>query len=277
MITPFQKDNKLKQDILSSKDKKEGLRIWWMAQSGFLVQWKGVHVLFDPYLSDSLSKKYDETDKPHVRMSELVIDPEALDMIDLVTSSHNHTDHLDAETLIPLFKVNPNIKFVIPEANRDFVAERCKVPVSKPIGLCVDQSYALNDIKITAIPAAHNELSLDEQGRNKFLGFILNIGPYTLYHSGDTLWYEGLTEILKKHKPAIVFLPINGNKPERKVAGNLNYKEAAQLGSEIDALVIPHHYDLFEFNTEDPENFVNSCIELGTRYKVLKIGEKLEI
>jgi L-ascorbate metabolism protein UlaG (beta-lactamase superfamily) len=277
MITPFQKDKKLKQDILSSKDKKEGLRIWWLAQSGFLVQWNGVHVLFDPYLSDSLTKKYAATDKPHVRMSKIVIDPAELDMIDLVTSSHNHTDHLDAETLIPLFNSNPKIQFIIPEANRDFVAERCNIEVNWPIGLVSEQSFDLNeDVKITAIPAAHNELAVDEQGKNKFLGFILNIGPYALYHSGDTLWYDGLEEILKEHKPDIAFLPINGNKPERKVAGNLNYQEAAELGKRIDALVIPHHYNLFEFNTEEPLNFVGACQQKGTKFRIMQIGEGIQ-
>src|SRR5215212_8710994 len=98
--------------------------LWWLGQSGFLLQWKGKRVLIDPYLSDSLTKKYASTDKPHTRMSERVVDPQLLKNISIVTSSHNHTDHLDAETLIPILKNNPSIKFVIPEANRDFVAER---------------------------------------------------------------------------------------------------------------------------------------------------------
>ena len=55
-----------------------------------------------PYLSDSLTAKYAGTDKPHVRMTERAIDPARLDFIDVVTSSHNHTDHLDHETLWPL-------------------------------------------------------------------------------------------------------------------------------------------------------------------------------
>jgi L-ascorbate metabolism protein UlaG (beta-lactamase superfamily) len=278
MIKVFQKGNQLKQDILSSKEKKEGLRIWWLAQSGFLVQWNGVHVLFDPYLSDSLTKKYAATDKPHVRMSELVIHPAELDMIDLVTSSHNHTDHLDAETLIPLFNANPNIKFIIPEANREFVSERCHIEGNWPIGLVSEQSFDLSkDVKITAIPAAHNDLKTDENGRHQFLGYIIYIGEYKIYHSGDTLWYDGLEEILKNYKPDIAFLPINGNKPERRVAGNLNFEEAAELGKRIDALVIPHHYDLFEFNTEDSQNFIDSCEAKGTKFKVMQIGEGIEV
>ena len=88
------------------------------------MQYKGRHLLIDPYLSDSLTRKYAATDKPHVRMTERAIAPERLDFIDVVTSSHNHTDHLDAETLGPLLRANPAMKLVIPEANRQFVAER---------------------------------------------------------------------------------------------------------------------------------------------------------
>ena len=60
---------------------------------------------------------------------------EELDFIDIVSSSHNHTDHLDGETLIPLIQVNPNIKLIIPEANREFVSNRIKCDPDYPIGL----------------------------------------------------------------------------------------------------------------------------------------------
>ena len=74
------------------------IHLWWLGQSGFLVQYQGRHLLIDPYLSDSLTKKYAGTDKAHVRMTERVIAPKRLDFVDVVTSSHNHTDHLDGET-----------------------------------------------------------------------------------------------------------------------------------------------------------------------------------
>ena len=91
-------------------------RLWWLGQSGFLFQWRGQHLLLDPYLSDSLTKKYAATDKPHVRMTARALDPAALDFIDVVTSSHNHTDHLDAETIVPLLRVNKGIVLIVPSA-----------------------------------------------------------------------------------------------------------------------------------------------------------------
>src|SRR6476620_8067703 len=92
---------------------KDHFHLWWLGQSGYLLQWKGKRILIDPYLSDSLTKKYAATDKPHIRMSERVMSPELLHDVFAVSSSHNHTDHLDAETLVPIIKNNPDIKFII--------------------------------------------------------------------------------------------------------------------------------------------------------------------
>lgn len=278
MVKPIQKDKELIADINSTINKTEGFRVWWLGQSGFLIQYQGKHLLFDPYLSDSLSKKYAQTDKPHTRISERVVEPSMLNMVDVVTSSHNHTDHLDAETLVPIFENNPSIKFIIPEANRTFVCERLKCESDFPIGLNDLQSVDIEGFKITGVPAAHNSIERDEAGNLKFMGFIVSFGTYKIYHSGDTLWYDGIVEVLKDFKVDLAFLPINGNKPERRVAGNLNFEEAARLGKEIGAkLTIPHHYDLFEFNTENSVNFIQKAEEYRINYKILQLGECIEV
>src|SRR5882757_5995388 len=109
MIEPLLKDDALLVDLKAAALDADHFHLWWLGQSGFLVQWQNHHLLLDPYLSDSLTKKYASTDKPHVRMTELVVAPERLNFIDVVTSSHNHTDHLDRETLLPLRAVNPRL------------------------------------------------------------------------------------------------------------------------------------------------------------------------
>jgi L-ascorbate metabolism protein UlaG (beta-lactamase superfamily) len=277
LIKALQKDDVLLEDIRTSETG-NGFKIWWLAQSGFLIKWQGKFLLFDPYLSDSLSVKYATTDKPHTRMSELVIDPARLDMIDIVTSSHNHTDHLDGETLIPLLSSSSNAKFIIPEANRDFVCERVKCAKDFPIGLSDGESVEIDGFKIYGVPAAHNSIERDENGKIKFMGFVAEFGAYKVYHSGDTLWYDGIVETLKPFEVDVAFLPINGNKPERRVAGNLNYQEAVKLAQEINAkLTIPHHYNLFDFNTEDPQSFIQEAEREGIKFKVLEIGEGILI
>ncbi|HMO62483.1 MAG TPA: MBL fold metallo-hydrolase [Ferruginibacter sp.] len=259
-------------DALLHDQKK--LYLWWLGQSGYLLQYKGKRVLIDPYLSDSLSKKYADTDKPHVRMQEIVVQPGLLKNISVVTSSHNHTDHLDAETLRPVLKNNPGIKFIIPEANRAFVAERIKCHNSFPLGLNEGLSVTVDDITFHGVPASHNEIERDEKGNCRYMGYVVELGPYKIYHSGDTLWYYGMMDLLQPFDVDIALLPINGNKPERRVAGNLDCKEAAALGKAIQAkMVIPCHYDLFEFNTADVNEFVTEAEKIQQPYKVLGGGE----
>src|SRR6478735_5168831 len=113
MKPAFQKDEALLADLAAARAAGR-TRLWWLGQSGFLLSSPQGTLLFDPYLSDSLTQKYAATDKPHTRITERVVRPGLLKNISIVTSSHNHTDHLDAETLLPVLANNPGIRFIIP-------------------------------------------------------------------------------------------------------------------------------------------------------------------
>src|SRR6187455_129514 len=169
LISALKKDASLIAEMDSLLKDENHFYLWWLGQSGFLLQWHGKRVLIDPYLSDSLTKKYLTTDKPHTRMSELVVDPELLKNISIVTSSHNHTDHLDAETLIPVIRNNPGIKMIIPQANREFVSERIQMPKDFPIGLNDGEDLMIDEFTFYGIPAKHNEIERVENGRCKFM------------------------------------------------------------------------------------------------------------
>ena len=253
-------------------------RLWWLGQSGFLICTPAATVLFDPYLSDSLTKKYAATDKPHTRITERVIAPERLSGIDVLTSSHNHTDHLDAECLMPLLAANPQAKLLIPRANRAFVIERLGGIENSLREIDGGESVSVGEIVFHGIPAAHNTVERDAQGRCRFLGYIAQFAGKTIYHSGDTLLHEGLVTALAPFKPDVALVPINGNKPERRVAGNLNGREAAELAHAIGAgLAIPHHFDMFAFNTAPPDEFVAECRRLGQHARVLQNGEGMDL
>jgi L-ascorbate metabolism protein UlaG (beta-lactamase superfamily) len=277
MLEPAQKDGILLADISGTGCEGEGFHLWWLGQSGFLLKWRGRVLVFDPYLSDSLSKKYAGTNREHVRMTARCIDPARLEMVAVVTSSHNHTDHLDAETLIPLARANPNLRLILPEANIEFARQRLGAGAPELIGVNDGGSVEAAGFQFRGIPSAHNEIERDAQGRCLYLGFIVRFGPWTIYHSGDTRWHEGLPRLLIDHRPDIVLLPINGYKPERGVAGNLNGTEAAALAKACAArLVVPHHFEMFAFNTETPDEFAAACRRLGQPHRVLRCGERLD-
>ena len=277
MIKPVLQDDAFLEDVFRAKQNPNPLHLWWLGQSGFLIQWRGHHLLLDPYLSDSLTKKYTGTNKPHVRMTERVIAPERLDFLDIVTSSHNHTDHLDGETLIPLTRVNPNLTVIVARANVSFAAERLQVSPERLTPIRMDgEAIKIDPFTFYAIPSAHETLEQDENGDHCFIGLIVQVGKWTIYHSGDCVPYDGLADRLQNWKIDIALLPINGRDPGRGVPGNFTTEEAAQLGKDIQAgIVIPGHYEMFEFNTVSPAGFVESAERIGQKYKLLKSGEHL--
>lgn len=277
MLEPLLKDDALLADIAAAEPG-DGVALWWLGQSGFLVKHAGRYLLLDPYLSDSLTKKYAATDKPHVRRTARAVDPARLGFVDVVTSSHQHTDHLDAETLRPMLAARPDLRLVIPEAHRALAAERLQIGAARPIGLDDGQAATLSGFEIHAVASAHETVERDQAGRCRFLGYVVRCGATTLYHSGDTVLYDGLAEKLSPLRVDAALLPINGRRPERRVAGNLTGAEAAHLAHRLGVkLAIPCHYDMFEFNTEPPDEFVRACQALGVPQRVLRCGERCEI
>lgn len=277
MKPAFQKDDAFLADVQRVVDS-EGRSIWWLGQSGFLIVQNRRSILLDPYLSDSLTLKYANTDKPHVRITEQVVHPAILgfpDYLKLVSSSHNHTDHFDPETLEALLISNPDFSLIVPTANREASIERLGERFSSRLRYLDDgASMTIGDIEIHGIASAHNTVERDENGHCRFLGYVIRWGPLTLYHSGDTLLHDQLVPSLRRFEIDLALLPINGDKPERRVAGNLDGAQAAQLAHDIGArCVIPCHYDMFEFNTASPDEFVAACARLNQKCHVLRNGE----
>jgi L-ascorbate metabolism protein UlaG (beta-lactamase superfamily) len=276
VIEPVLSGAALVQQVRSTSTRPDGFRLWWLGQSGFLLQWAGRHLLLDPYLSDSLTRKYAGTDKPHVRMTRLAAAPDELDFIDVVTSSHNHTDHLDAETILPLRGASPRLVLVIPEANRAFVARRLGTDPAWPIGLDDGRETEVAGFRIAAVPAAHEAIDRDAEGRCHHLGYVVRFGEWSLHHPGDCVPYEGQAERLRPFAVDVALLPINGRAEERRVPGTFDGPEAARLAHAIGArLVVPCHYEMFEFNTAPPDAFATEARRIGQAFRVMRCGERL--
>ena len=278
MKTPWLKDDAFLSDVRAAPGGPGLLHLWWLGQSGFLVEHDGRFLLMDAYLSDSLTRKYAGTDLPHVRMSERVVNPARLGFVSVVTCSHSHTDHMDPDTLRPLLAANPALQVVVPEAARSIAAERLGVEEGRPIGMNDGGARTVGGFVIHALPSAHDVPQTDAAGNHRWLGYVVEAGPWRLYHSGDTRRYDGLAARLGAFRLDLGLLPINGWAPERRVAGNLDAAEAAALARESGMkLVVPHHFDLFEFNTADPRVFEEEARRQGVSARVLRLGERLTL
>ncbi|HUR57880.1 MAG TPA: MBL fold metallo-hydrolase [Opitutaceae bacterium] len=272
MIQPALQDEAFLADVAAGRGdpSRDRLHVWWLGQSGFLVAHAGGCVLFDPYLSDSLTRKYAATDKPHVRMTARVVDPARLDFLTAVTSSHTHTDHLDAETLNAICSANAQTKLVLAAANVAFTAQRLGLEAAaRFVAIGDGERRSVGPFSFECVPAAHEQLAPE------FAGFVLRVGKFTLYHSGDTVLFPGMEARLRPIGIDVAFLPINGAAPERRVSGNLDGPQAAQLAHAIGARwVVPCHYEMFAFNTASPAAFVAECNRLNQPHAVLRAGER---
>jgi L-ascorbate metabolism protein UlaG (beta-lactamase superfamily) len=207
-----------------------------------------------------------------------------------ITSSHAHTDHLDPETLRPLVESGVVDKVIAPRAVFDVAIERSGASnAQRPPsfeGADEGSSHQIGaGIRVNVIAAAHETIERDAMGHCKFLGYVFEFSPFapdargevwmlekelTIYHSGDTVVYDAMIERLRPFKIDVAILPINGK------VGNMSGAAAARLAKEIGAkIVIPCHYDMFEFNTADPaDEFIPECERLGQAYRVLQLGER---
>jgi L-ascorbate metabolism protein UlaG (beta-lactamase superfamily) len=286
VIEPVQSDDALLRDLALAADGPRRLHVWWLGQSGFLCRRDGDVLLFDPYLSDALTRKYDGTDKPHVRMSRRVVDPSALCAVHLITSTHMHTDHADAETLRAIHAANVDATGNRPivlaaQANVEALRERLgRDGVAPPqiAGAVEGEAFGHphRDIVATAVAAAHPQLTRDAAGRPTHVAFVVRMGPFTLFHGGDGVLHDGFAEAIRDAARGpidLAILPINGQ------VGNMDGADAARLARKIDArLVVPCHYHLFEFNTAEPvERFVPECQRIGQPFRVLRLGERLTL
>jgi L-ascorbate metabolism protein UlaG (beta-lactamase superfamily) len=96
------------------------------------------------------------------------------------------------------------------------VADRLKIDAGVAIGLDDGTSVEISGIRFCGVASAHEGLERDEHGRAKYLGYVLQFGGWTLYHSGDTVRYEGMAEKLRPFRIDVALLPINGRAPERR-------------------------------------------------------------
>ncbi|WP_244506387.1 MBL fold metallo-hydrolase [Pararhizobium polonicum] len=239
-----------------------GLSFYWLGQAGFIIDANGKRIVIDPYLSDSLAVKYRNTAYSHSRMMQPPLDAEELGPVDLVLCTHHHTDHMDGETLHRLAARLPELRFVVPAASRELAAQRIGTGSNRLIEVDAGDRMPLAGFGLQVMRAAHETLERDENGYHRFLGYGLDFGALRLFHSGDTIPFEGQDDEILAFGPHLALLPVNGRSAALKAAGfagNLTLAEATALCRRCSIPnMIAHHYGMFAFNTIAAEAIENA-------------------
>ena len=222
----------------------------------------GENILFDPYLSDSLTEHGDGTGTPHERITGLVVDPALLSFVDVVTSSHAHLDHLDPGTLPEVLA--GGAAFVCAAGSEDVAAERA----GRAAG-CGARGRRVRDLR-----------RLLDRGRPGL--------PRRCPRSGRAT--SPATAPTPSTTPATAAGCRGWPRPWRRTAstsrscrstgstGTWTAADAARLAYEAGAqIAIPCHYEMFRHDTASTSRFVAECVRIGQEYRLPRAGERITI
>ena len=224
---------------------------WWLGQHSFMLKLGGTVVLLDPFLSPY----------PGRRVAPL-LNPEQAKGVALVLGSHDHADHIDRPAWPALAKASPDALFLAPAPAAPGLRRDLGLDENRLRGMNDREPVTKDGVTVRAVPAAHELLERDPAtGEWPCLGFVIQGNGVTVYHAGDTCLYEGIHERLRRHRPQILFLPINGRDAKRLRAnciGNMTYQEAADLAGALrPGLTVPAHFEMFAANAANPRLFAD--------------------
>jgi L-ascorbate metabolism protein UlaG (beta-lactamase superfamily) len=84
-----------------------------------------------------------------------------------------------------------------------------------------------------------------------FGGFIIETGGRTIFHCGDTAYFDGFKEIGERFKIDVALLPIGAYDPPSGREVHMNPEEALQAFLDLKAQrMVPMHYGTFRLSYE---------------------------
>jgi L-ascorbate 6-phosphate lactonase len=236
-------------DISAHQPPPGGVSFWWLGQLSVVVKLAGRVLWIDPYLAPSAR-----------RLVPPLCAPEDVTNADLILCTHDHSDHIDPTAIPGIAAASLQATFIAPRPHRGRMAS-LGVPEKRFRGLDDEEVLEVAGLRITGVKAQHEFFHAVPGVGHPFMGYVIEGDGCAVYHSGDTLCYEGLLTALRAWNLTLMFLPINGRdavRYRRGTIGNMTYQEAVDLAGQLGPkLVAPMHYDMFANNAADPAEFVD--------------------
>lgn len=220
--------------------------ITWIGHATFLVRMDGVTFLTDPMFSDRASPL---SFAGPARLVEPGVPIDALPHLDFALVSHDHYDHLDLPTIAAL--AQRGVPIFVPLG----VGELIRAAGGTATELDWWQSVPAGRGRIHCVPAQHfSGRSLTDNNRTLWAGWVVEGPTRRFFHSGDTGYFDGFTEIAARlGPPDLAALPIGAYDPASIMRFvHMNPEEAMQAAVDLRAgIAVGMHYGTFDL-TEEP-------------------------
>lgn len=227
----------------------------WIGHASFLIQTPEANLLVDPNWAKWL-KVIKRIRHPGMAIHDLP-------NIDLVLVTHAHFDHLDRRTLRLVAEDQP---IIVPYAVGNLVHDLGFRSVHE---LHHWDSFQNGPARITLTPCRHWGARVLHDSHRGFGGFVIEIGGRTIYHCGDTAFFEGFKEIGKRFDIDLALLPIGAYDPPSGREVHMNPEEAIHAFRDLGAKqMVPMHYGSFRLSFEPPEEPLSRLISAARKEKV---------
>jgi L-ascorbate metabolism protein UlaG (beta-lactamase superfamily) len=220
--------------------------VTFIGHSSFLLRMAGRALLVDPVFATRLIVLRRQR-RPGVRVRDLP-------GIDAILLTHAHMDHLNLPSLRAVVREMrrrglPAPTAIVPNGVEDLVR---KIGFREVRSLRWWESTALDGLTITATPAKHWGARMFNDTHRGFGGYtIASPGMPTLYHSGDTAYFNGFHEIGRRLRPDVALLPIGAYFPDSYRAVHTSPEEALRAFLDLEArAMVPMHYNTFRLGRE---------------------------
>jgi L-ascorbate metabolism protein UlaG (beta-lactamase superfamily) len=238
--------------------------ITWIGHASFLIQFTDLNVLIDPNFANWLFLL------KRLKRSGLKI--RDLPPIDLVLLTHAHFDHFHKPTLRRL--PHPKIG-IMPQGVGDLAQD---LGFSRIIELDWWESFWQRNWKVTFTPSRHWGARTLRDHHRGYGGFVLEHQGRTIYHAGDTAYFEGFKYIGRHLYPEIALLPIGAYHPVSFRRMHMGPDEAVRAFKDLQARwLVPMHYGTFKLSFEEidepPRRLRTIVAEENLTHKVRMLDE----
>lgn len=221
------------------------LGVTFIGHSSFFLQIGGKNIVIDPNFAQWIFI-LKRLRRPGLRMRDLP-------PIDAVLVSHAHFDHLHRPSLRTIANLTRRKSgkpplIVVPRHLHDLVGD---LGFSRVVELDWWQSFHLGSLEITHTPSRHWGARVIRDVHRGYGGFVLRSGKHSVYHAGDTAYFDGFSEIGARLRPELALLPIGAYHPASFRNVHTSPEDAVQAFRDLGARwMVPMHYGSFRLSYE---------------------------
>ena len=222
----------------------------WVGHATFLIQLNGVNILTDPHFSQRASP-FSFTGPKRNTPPGIAFDQ--LPPIDVVLVTHNHYDHLDAETVAALVHRHQP-RFIVPLKLGGAVSRWGGVRIAE---LDWGGQQKIGDVCITAEPCHHwSARGIFDRNETLWASYVIAAQDFRLFFIGDTGYSADFVALGEKYSSFdVAMIPIGAYEPRWFMKeAHINPDESVRIFQALRArYAVASHWGVFSL-TNEPMN-----------------------